>query len=213
MVATAAGYPDCTRYWRRVCLYLTLAIAAAFAAAQPAAAGLEEDARAVVEQTSSRLVDIVTASVGTERKNEEMERLLEKYTDIESISATVLGRAAWRSASKAQQEQFVEAFRYYLARKYTKYFPNLLGREFEIVSVRRLKKNYAEVTSRMYHLNQRTETVSWFVLERNGKSKIYNLVVGDLNMLYLERTLISNLLEHRDGDLDKLIAYLPRRML
>lgn len=196
---------------RKGLLGFSTALAISLFGTQAAIADLEDEARGIVEQTSTRLVQIISTPLVTEQKHHEMEILLERFTDFESISASVLGRAVWRTASKEQQAQFIEAFKAYLAKKYTKYFPDLIGGRFEIIGSNLLKKNYVEVVTRMYHSFGRPETVLWYVLERNGESKIYNLIVGDLNMLYLEREYIADLLHHRNGDLDQVIAYLPHR--
>ena len=53
--------------------------------------------------------------------------------------------------------------------------------------------------------------VSWYLLRRNGKFRVVNIVVGRTNILAVERRVIRSLLQQHGGDLDRLIAYLPER--
>ncbi|MCY4197999.1 MAG: ABC transporter substrate-binding protein [Rhodobacteraceae bacterium] len=137
------------------------------------------------------------------------QQVLARSLDTAAISQSVLG-VAWRQASKEQRAQFQDAFVAYLAKKYSRRFPDFVGAEFVVTGTKTLKDNhfvvYVDTT-----IGSTVTKVEWYVLRRRGRSQVVNIALGDTNILGLERKVIRSLLQQRGGDLDKLIAYLPLR--
>ena len=188
------------------------AVASSFLA--PAQAS-EESAIQIVDRINSRISELLekqeAGNLPRRQLVEELHSAFHWALDVPAITQSVLG-PAWRKASRQQRLLFNEVFTEYLAAKYSLHFSNLGGIEFEILEAERLeRKNHYLVLVAARLSEVRTKKISWYVLRRNGRSRVVNIVVGQTNILSVERRVMRSLLQQRGGDLDRLIVYLPGR--
>ena len=166
------------------------------------------------ERVVARMMDSISALFQEAELQSEiidgLETSLGKHTDIELIARAAIGQA-WRQADRNQRQEFIRVFQRYLAEKYAQHLPEAMVGTYEIVEIRKLKKNNYEVLSSVVLSGTDNYEITWFTRVRNGRTRIVNMVTSEFNLLSLERKVIRSLLQQRGGNLDELIRYLPTR--
>ncbi|MBY6049090.1 ABC transporter substrate-binding protein [Vannielia litorea] len=138
----------------------------------------------------------------------DFQRIFVRYSDLNYISFYSLGSAA-RSASKAQMQAYTQAFSGYISRKYGRRFREFIGGRIEVKGARSVK-NWIEVDTMAVLRGSAPFDVTFFVSDKSGSHKFFNLFIADVNMLLTERTEIGAMLDRRGGKIDALIADLKR---
>ena len=177
----------------------------------------EESAVKTVESVNVSLVSMLQdydTAPGNEsaRKiglTDDLETIFRNNLDSQSISRTVLG-VAWRRASEEQRGEFADVFVRYLAQKYAKHFPRLVGAQFVVVDSEEIKEYHYLVSVEARHPDYITD-ISWYVFQTSNSGGIVNIALLGMNILNVERRVIRSLLQQRNGDIDRLTKYLPTR--
>jgi phospholipid transport system substrate-binding protein len=192
---------------RRVLAGLTAGLAAA-ALPAPELALTTAQARALIDQLVAEVNGVINSGKSESAMYVDFERIFARYADVPTIAAYVLG-PDWRGASAAQRAAFTQAFRGYISRKYGKRFREFIGGSIEVKSAQQVKSFY-EVISVANLRGQAPFEVRWLVSDKSGKILMFNIFIEGINMLLDERREIGALLDARRGNLDRLIADLPR---
>ena len=95
---------------RRV-LPVILAIGVGMVAPVPVSAGSDGSAEAYVDELAQEAIALSRS--GSEGQAEQLERLLDRSTDVAVVGKLVLGRN-WRAASPEQREEYLKLFRGYV---------------------------------------------------------------------------------------------------
>lgn len=138
----------------------------------------------------------------------DFQRIFMRYSDLNYISFYSLGSAA-RGASRAQMQAYTQAFSGYIARKYGKRFREFIGGRIEVKGARTVK-SWIEVDTVAVLRGSAPFDVTFFVSDKSGSHKFFNLFIADVNMLLTERTEIGAMLDRRGGSIDALIQDLKR---
>ncbi|MDA8746600.1 ABC transporter substrate-binding protein [Litoreibacter sp.] len=164
------------------------------------------------EQLVSAAVNDINKIIASGKSQSSMlrdfDRVFGRYADVNIIALTTLG-AARRSASKAEVNAYVSAFRGYFTRKYGRRFNEFVGGEIAVKGSRKSKSNI-EVLSTAKLRGQAPFNVSWLVSDRSGSARIFNIIIEGVNTLTSERAEIGAMLDRRGGDVAKLAADLNR---
>ena len=184
-----------------------IATTAAFAAS-PAFALNASTAEKLVDQAVGAINKIIATEKSETVMLREFDKVFGRYADVNIIALTTLG-AARRSASKAQVNAYVRAFRSYFTRKYGKRFNEFVGGEI-IVNGAKPVKSYIEVSSTAKLRGVAPFAVDWQISDKSGKPLIFNIIIEGVNTLTSERVEIGAMLEKRGGNLDRLIDDLKR---
>ena len=138
----------------------------------------------------------------------DFQRIFVRYSDLNYISFYSLGSAA-RGATRAQMQAYTQAFSSYIARKYGKRFREFIGGRIEVKGARAVK-SWIEVDTMAILRGSAPFDVTFFVSDKSGSHKFFNLFIADVNMLLTERTEIGAMLDRRGGNIDALIQDLKR---
>ena len=186
-----------------------LGLAAAVALMMPALkapAETEETAVEVVKFTIDSLKDLANRSATEEELIANLEAVIEKTSDVQAIGSIALG-IAWRTASDKQRKDFIGVYQAYLARKYFDKFKIFIYGRFDVIATRTVKENTIfDVVTLNHYKREQPFRVRWKVVKRNGKTRIYNIILDGINMLATEQRIIRRELKKRNDDLDRLIA-------
>ncbi len=179
--------------------------AAAILAAMPAAAK-PEAAKALIE----RVVGEISSAVGPNRSNgrkvNEIERIIGTYTDLATIARSTLGPPA-RAATSGQLRAYQNAFRGYLARKYTPRFDEFFGGSITVIDARPWKSHF-QVSTTAEMQGREAFSVIFLVSTRSGKPLIFDIIIAGVSVLKTEALEVRGLLDRARGDLDILTANL-----
>jgi len=137
----------------------------------------------------------------------DFERFFRDSAEVPLIAKTALG-APGRSASSKQLSAYIQAFQGYISRKYGRQFRDFTGAQLNVVSSRDLGAKGVLVTSKVDLPVKPDFDLGWWVIEVNGRPKMFDLIIEGISLISTERTEIGALLESFRGDIDKLTAKL-----
>ena len=170
-----------------------------------------QDAVAVVESSISQLDTLITSDLPSDQIADGIELLFTMNIDATYMARAALGHP-WRTASRKQKIAFTRVFRRYLAEKYSRYFRKFIGTTYTVRNARTTRNEQTfEVITTMYVKHGSPANVYWHLASSESGPRIRNMIVGDWNLLALEKTVIRNLLSQYGGSLNTLINMLPRR--
>ena len=135
----------------------------------------------------------------------QLEEVLLQFAATQIIARTTLG-PPWRSATEAQRDGFVRAFRQYLAKKYLRRLPWYGDGRYEILESREVSDRTYEVVSTSHFPGKKSYELRWHVVRMSDGLLIFNIIIDGVNMLRVEQSLIRNMLRKRNNDLDVLIS-------
>ena len=193
---------------RRALLASTLSGLALTVLPLPAFALNENGARSLVGNVVSDINKVIASGKSESAMIRDFEKIFIRYADVPIMARYALG-VDGRRASKAQLRAFTKAFQGYIPRKYGKRFREFIGGGIEIKSTRKIKAGY-EVKSLATLQGQAPFEVTFLVSDKSGKDKFFNMFIEGVNLLLTERTEIGAMLDHRKGDIDKLISDLKK---
>lgn len=189
-------------------LFVTGLAALTTVGAAPAYALSGGQAESLVTSAVNDINKIIASGKSQNAMLRDFDRVFGRYADVNIIALTTLG-AARRSASKAEINAYVSAFRGYFTRKYGRRFNEFVGGEINVTGSRASKGNI-EVLSKAKLRGRAPFNVSWLVSDRSGSAKIFNIIIEGVNTLTSERAEIGAMLDRRGGDVSKLTADLKR---
>jgi phospholipid transport system substrate-binding protein len=186
------------------------AFAALLGLAGPVSAQAGAQASALVTSLAAELTKLVNSGKSQAQIYAGFEAILARYADTTAVAGSVLG-PPWRQASAGQKQQFVSAFRSYLARKYGAQFREYQNAKISVTGIKDGGKAGVLVQTVVARPGQGNIAVDWQVSDRSGSPKVVNLVIEGVSMLANERAEIGAMLEASRGDVDGLIVELRGR--
>ncbi|MGC8203038.1 MlaC/ttg2D family ABC transporter substrate-binding protein [Aliiroseovarius sp. PTFE2010] len=136
----------------------------------------------------------------------DFEGIFSRYADVPTISRSVLGPPA-RAASSGQLSAFARAFQTYISRKYGRRFREFIGATVKVTGSRQVKSFY-EVTTVTDLRGEAPFEVTFVVADRSGR--FIDIRIEGVSLLKAERGEVGAMLDARRGNLDQLIADLPK---
>jgi len=193
-------------------LFLAATVCISCLAAAPGSAQVTPgQAQTHVEATIVEIDRLVNAEMERDALYMELADLFWTRSAPHIIARSALGNV-WSTATHAQQQEFLAVFIHYMSVKYARYFPRYIGSKFEAAYSRTTRNDrYFEVKTTIYKKGRSPYPVFWYLTVINNQPRIYNMIVDDLNILALERSVMQNLLAQNNNDLGKLIRTLPNR--
>lgn len=165
-------------------------------------------AEQLVQSAVSDINKIIGSGKSQNAMIRDFERVFNRYADVYFIALVTLGPAR-RTASKAEVDAYVAAFRGYFTRKYGKRFNEFVGGEITINGSKKVK-NDVQVNTTAQLRGQSPFSVTWLVSDRSGSAKISNIIIEGINTLTSERTEIGAMLDRRGGSVARLTEHLRK---
>ena len=98
------------------------------------AKSVRKKSRTFIKKIFNELFIIVSQNSSENSKQKSLLNLFDRYADVPIIARAVLG-SPWRQLKQNERTNFINAFRKYLAKKYTAQFSEFLGAEMLIEKV------------------------------------------------------------------------------
>ena len=185
-----------------------LALVAGLAAAGPALALSESQAKDHVRVTLEELKALLQSPGSGSSRAPQLRRIMETRANVPLIARFSAG-VSWRSMDASQQKRFTEAFSHYISVVYARRFDEYAGNpQFEIGNAVDAGKKGILVDSPIQIPNQGPVNVQWLVSDRGGRVEIIDLVIENISMLQTQREEIGAMFERRGGDVEAMIAHL-----
>ncbi len=138
------------------------------------------------------------------KKRKALVKLFDKHADVPIIARAVLG-SPWRQLNKGDRSKFIQAFRQYLAKKYTAQFSEFLGAKMLIEKSRDSGgKAGIMVETRLLMPGSSPIKVGWQVSDASGIFKMIDVKIEGVSLLTTERGEIRNQLSKEGGSVSRL---------
>lgn len=170
-----------------------------------------DDARAVVKQTTDRLLADLKANKDTYRNDPSafynaMDNILGEVVDADGISRSVMTVRYSRRATPEQMQRFQENFK----RSLMQFYGNALL-EYDNQSIRVLPNSIAQGDKRAEVRMEVTDNqgviypVSYTMVEVDGQWRMRNVIINGINLGKLFRDQFSEAMQRNAQDLDRVI--------
>ena len=138
------------------------------------------------------------------KKRKALVKLFDKHADVPIIARAVLG-SPWRQLNKGDRSDFIQAFRQYLAKKYTAQFSEFIGAKMMIEKSRDSGgKAGIMVETRLLMPGSSPIKVGWQVSDASGIFKMVDVKIEGVSLLTTERGEIRNQLSKEGGSVSRL---------
>ncbi len=156
----------------------------------------------------NELFVIISENSNENSKKRALLNLFDRYADVPIIARAVLG-SPWRQLNQNERSSFINAFRKYLAKKYTAQFSEFLGAEMLIEKSRDSGgKAGIMVETRLLMPGSAPIEVGWQVSDASGVFKMIDVKIEGVSLLTTERGEIRNQYSKEGNSIKKLIKSL-----
>src|SRR4029453_18768266 len=170
-----------------------------------------EDARALIEKLSAKVLAILSDQAITDRqKFDALVELLNGPIDLDLVARLILGRH-WRTADEAKRQEYLALFREYALANLAAKLHLYRGQSFEVTGARVVSDQDALVTSRILSDGEPPLQVDWRLRERDGGAPVtIDLIVEGVSLIVTLRSEFGSVIE-RQG-FDGLLVWLRQRI-
>lgn len=134
-----------------------------------------------------------------------VERYLLPNVDVKGMSRSVLGRQAWIKATPAEREQFTKEFTRLVIRTYASPLAEYKNEKVKFLPIRgSLDGRFVRVNSLILRSSQKDIPLSYSLVSKGGRWKIYDLSVEGVSLLQSFRSQFSQVLQN--SNMKELIA-------
>ena len=162
-----------------------------------------------VQSTVNRASEALNDKFSKEEKMVKLREIANETVDIKGIGFYTL--AAYRKGiSDDQIKQYENLFEQYFLKSFVSRLAEYSNPEIEVVSKKKLNKNYTMVSSVLVSTEQRPEVkIDWRVYTKNiNNPLIRDLIIEGLSLARTQKEEFSSIIESNDGDINALFATL-----
>ncbi|MCH2547338.1 MAG: ABC transporter substrate-binding protein [Alphaproteobacteria bacterium] len=177
---------------------------------QSAFAATADDAKAYATTIGEKVLTIMNDDkLRNNHKLAHLEALFVDVVDVDWVGRFVLGRH-WRSASEAQKEAYLPAYRDFLIKHYTSRFAEYSGETFSIEQAEARRAGEYMVRMNIQRpRGQEPVIVDYMLRERGDSFKVFDIVVEGVSLINTQRSEFTSAVERKG--LDKLIGALKSK--
>lgn len=168
----------------------------------------------MLEETSHQILATLKKNKVNLKNNsqviyEAVERYLLPNVDVSGMSRSVLGRKAWGEASSADKQHFSKAFTQLVIRTYATPLAEYTDETIKFMPIRgSLESRFIRVNSIIIRSKGKNIPLSYSLIARDGKWKIYDLSVEGVSLLQSFRSQFAEVLQN--SSMQELIKQMQR---
>jgi len=168
-----------------------------------------EGARTFISDLGDEAISFLAdRSLTQEQRAAKFAELFRGKFAVESIARFVAG-AAWRTASEAEQAEYIDLFTRYVVNTYAQRLSAYSGEELRVETARSIDDSVM-VGSAIVQPRGPSTKVDWRVRDRDGRYEILDVVIEGISMAITQRSEFASVIRSGGGGLDALIAALKR---
>ena len=162
-----------------------------------------------VQSTVNRASEALNNKFSKEEKMIKLREIANETVDIKGIGFYTLG-AYRKNINDDQIKQYENLFEQYFLKSFVNRLAEYSNPEIEVVSKKKLNKNYTMVSSILVSTEQRPEVkIDWRVYTKNVNNPlIRDLIIEGLSLARTQKEEFSSIIESNDGDINALFATL-----
>jgi phospholipid transport system substrate-binding protein len=162
-----------------------------------------------VQSTVNRAAKTLSGSLSKEARIEKLKNIASETVDIKGIGFYTLGSYR-KNMSPNQIIQYENLFEQYFLKSFASRLAEYSNPEIEVISKKKLNKNYTMVSSILVSTKQRPEVrIDWRIYTKNLESPlIRDLIIEGLSLARTQKEEFSSIIESNDGDFSALFETL-----
>ncbi len=161
--------------------------------------------------TRDGIENIINANVSQKEKDERFAKLFNSALDMNFIGQFVLGRY-WRTATPAQREAFIKAYREMNVKTWSKRFDEFKGRDFKFLGTTPSNSaNQVFVNSEVPMPEGQPAKVVWRVKQDGNNFKIVDIIIENVSLAITARNEYSAYIKKAPNGVDDLIKDLQQK--
>ena len=167
------------------------------------------EADVFVQSTVNRASEILNKKLSKEEKIEKLKIIASETVDIKAIGFYTLG-ATRKNISKAQIKKYEALFEKYFLKSFASRLAEYSNPEIEVLSKKKLNKNYTMVSSILISTESRPEVkIDWRVYTKNPENiLIRDLIIEGLSLVRTQKEEFSSIIQSNNGDIGPLFTIL-----
>jgi len=164
-----------------------------------------------VQSTVNRASEVLNNKYSKEEKIEKLKQIASETVDISGIGYYTLG-AYRKKISENEINQYEMLFEQYFLKSFSSRLAEYSNPEIEVVSKKKLNKNYTMVSSILVGTEQRPEVkIDWRIYTKNSKNPlIRDLIIEGLSLARTQKEEFSSIIQSNDGDINALFSTLKK---
>ena len=164
-----------------------------------------------VQSTVNRASEALNNKYSKEEKIEKLKKIASETVDINGIGYYTLG-AYRKSISENEINQYEMLFEQYFLKSFSSRLAEYSNPEIEVISKKKLNKNYTMVSSVLVGTEQRPEVkIDWRIYTKNSeKPLIRDLIIEGLSLVRTQKEEFSSIIQSNDGDINALFSDLKK---
>ena len=167
------------------------------------------EADVFIQSVVNRAAKTLGGNLSKEERIEKLKDIARETVDIDGISRYSLG--SYRDEiTDSQMKEYKALFTDYFLKSFSSRLAEYSNPEIEVISKKKLNKNYTMVSSILVSTEQRPEVkIDWRVSTKNPDNLlIMNLVIEGLSLARTQKEEFASIIQSNDGDINALFTTL-----
>ena len=164
-----------------------------------------------VQSTVNRAAKTLGGNLTKKERIEKLKDIARETVDINGIGRYTLGSYK-NGITDGQMIEYKFLFRQYFLKSFSSRLAEYSNPEIEVISKKKLNKNYTMVSSVLVSTEKRPEVkIDWRVSTKNPENLlIMNLIIEGLSLARTQKEEFSSIIQSNDGDINALFATLKK---
>ena len=158
-----------------------------------------------VQSTVNRASEVLSSKLSKKEKIDKLKEIASETVDIRGIGFYTLSTYR-KSISDDQIKQYEILFKQYFLKSFASRLAEYSNPEIEVISKKKLNKNYTMVSSILISTEQRPEVkIDWRIYTKNSENLlIRDLIIEGLSLARTQKEEFSSIIQSNDGDINAL---------
>tara|TARA_B110001450_G_scaffold207441_1_gene197818 strand:+ start:312 stop:902 length:591 start_codon:yes stop_codon:yes gene_type:complete len=163
------------------------------------------EADVFVQSTVNRASQALNDKFSKEEKIEQLKAIASEAVGIKGIGFYTLGSYR-KTISDEQLKEYQILFKEYFLKSFSSRLAEYSNPEIDVISKKKLNKNYTKVSSILVSTEQRPEVkVDWIVYTKNPENLlIRDLIIEGLSLVRTQKEEFASIIQSNDGDINAL---------
>jgi phospholipid transport system substrate-binding protein len=181
--------------------------------ARAAAAQQMDPGRATgfIQSTGQELVAAINAEGSVAQRRDRVGAILRRAVDVEGVGRFILGRW-WRTATPAQQQEYLQLFEQVLIRNLSSRFGEYQGLTFSLGRSQARTEEDVLVNTVVERAGTPPFGLDWRVAEVNGQPKVVDVIAEGTSLRLTTRSEYSSVVSRGGGDVAALLSAMQRQI-
>ena len=162
-----------------------------------------------VQSTVNRASEALNSKFSKAEKIMKLKAIAKETVDINGIGFYTLGSYK-KTINDDQTKEYLNLFEQYFLKSFASRLAEYSNPEIEVISKKKLNKNYTMVSSILIATEQRPEVkIDWRIYTKNPENLlIRDLIIEGLSLVRTQKEEFSSIIESNDGDINALFSTL-----